>query len=216
VIVSAIGAPEMAERAGDMQPYFAAKAQADAALESSRLDYTIVRPGGLTDEAGAGEVTAAPKLERGGTVARDDVAGRAARRARRPEHRRARLRPCRGWNPDRGGGPRAVAGDTPAHASVQVVTQLTRRTQILLDENRHRRLRRRAESTGASIGELVREAIDLAYPEDSGSLSPAEGAAGLLDAEPMPVDDWPIMKAERNEMWEEHLYDDLEQGEAPR
>lgn len=82
---------------------------------------------------------------------------------------------------------------------------LTRRTQILLDEDRHQRLRERAAQTGVSIGALVREAIDVAYPPRSGRLSSAEGAAALLDAEPMPVDDWPAMKAERDEMWEEHL-----------
>ncbi len=76
------------------------------------------------------------------------------------------------------------------------------------------RLRRRAERTGASIGELVREAIDLAYPDESPALSAADGAAGLLDAEPMPVDDWPVMKAERDEMWEKHVFADAD-GESP-
>ena len=74
-----------------------------------------------------------------------------------------------------------------------------------MDEDRHTRLRRRAESTGASIGELVREAIDLAYPKDQPPLSAREGAAGLLDSDPMPVDDWPVMKAQRNDTWEKHL-----------
>ena len=57
-----------------MQPYFQAKAQADAALEQSGLDHTIVRPGGLTDDPGTGQVTVAPELERGGQIPRDDVA----------------------------------------------------------------------------------------------------------------------------------------------
>ena len=83
----------------------------------------------------------------------------------------------------------------------------------MLDEDRHTRLRRRAESTGASIGELVRDAIDLAYPEEP-TLTAAQGAAGLLDSEPMPVDDWPIMKAERSAMWEKHLFADVDDGEG--
>jgi len=83
--------------------------------------------------------------------------------------------------------------------------RLLRRTQVLLDEDRHRRLHERAEQTGASIGELVRQAIDQAYPAEPFALTAAQGAAALLDAEPMPVDDWPMMKAERDEMWEEHL-----------
>ena len=74
LMISAIGAAAMADQPGEMQPYFAAKAEADAALERSGLDYTIVRPGGLTDDPGTGLVTAAPSLERGGQVSRDDVA----------------------------------------------------------------------------------------------------------------------------------------------
>lgn len=90
------------------------------------------------------------------------------------------------------------------------VAQLTHRTQVLLDEDRHQRLRQRAQRTGSSIGELVREAIDLAYPTEEPPLSAAEAAGALLDSEPIPVDDWPVMKAERNEMWEEHLFADVE------
>ncbi len=74
VMVSAIGAPAMAAEPGPMQPYFAAKAEADAALEASGLDFTIVRPGGLTDEPGTGRVTAEPDLGRGGQIPRADVA----------------------------------------------------------------------------------------------------------------------------------------------
>ena len=57
-----------------MRPYLEAKAQADAALAASDLDWTIVRPGGLTDEPGSGLVDVAPSLGRRGTVTRDDVA----------------------------------------------------------------------------------------------------------------------------------------------
>lgn len=44
------------------------------------------------------------------------------------------------------------------------MSHLTRRTQVLLDEERFARLQRRAEETNRSIGALVREAIDVAYP----------------------------------------------------
>ncbi len=47
-------------------------------------------------------------------------------------------------------------------------------------------------------------------------LSAREGAAGLLDSDPMSVDDWPVMKAQRNEMWEKHLFADVEEGEGGR
>lgn len=78
---------------------------------------------------------------------------------------------------------------------------------MLLDEGRHERLRARAQRTGSSIGGLVRDAIDLAYPEevDGAPATQAEAAAALLAADPMPVDDWPAMKRLRNEMYEEHL-----------
>lgn len=45
------------------------------------------------------------------------------------------------------------------------MSQLTRRTQILLDEDRYARLERRAGETNRSIAALVREAIDVVYPE---------------------------------------------------
>ncbi len=43
-------------------------------LERAGLDYTIVRPGGLTDDPGTGKVTVAPELPRGGQIPREDVA----------------------------------------------------------------------------------------------------------------------------------------------
>jgi uncharacterized protein YbjT (DUF2867 family) len=53
--------------------YLRAKAAADAAVEASNLDWTILRPGGLTDDAGTGNV----RIETtpfSGPVPRDDVA----------------------------------------------------------------------------------------------------------------------------------------------
>lgn len=41
---------------------------------------------------------------------------------------------------------------------------LTRRLQVLLDDRRYRRLRAEARARGASVGTLVREAIDRTYP----------------------------------------------------
>ena len=46
-----------------MRPYLEAKADADAALRSG-LDWTIVRPGRLTNEPGTGTVDLAPALGR--------------------------------------------------------------------------------------------------------------------------------------------------------
>jgi plasmid stability protein len=69
---------------------------------------------------------------------------------------------------------------------------LTRRTQLLLDDDLHRRLREIAALRGISMGALIREAIDekLASTQDAR----AQAIQKLLDAEPMPVDDWPLMK----------------------
>jgi uncharacterized protein YbjT (DUF2867 family) len=74
VMVSAIGAADPEAGSEAMQPYLFAKAQADQALQESGLDYTIVRPGSLTDEAGTGTVEAAPSLSRRGEIPREDVA----------------------------------------------------------------------------------------------------------------------------------------------
>src|SRR3954468_11447418 len=57
---------EDAEHAGPMRPYYEAKRDADDALRTSGLDWTIVRPGGLTDAPGTGRVDAAPALARRG------------------------------------------------------------------------------------------------------------------------------------------------------
>jgi uncharacterized protein YbjT (DUF2867 family) len=74
VLVSAMGARPGAERGeGDFAVYLEAKADADAALTESGLQYTIVRPGRLTDEPGTGRVTIAPQLPRG-EIPRADVA----------------------------------------------------------------------------------------------------------------------------------------------
>ncbi|HEY9291700.1 MAG TPA: SDR family oxidoreductase [Microlunatus sp.] len=53
--------------------YVEAKRDADAALRQSGLDWTIIRPGRLTDTAGTGLVALAPDLTRG-EVSRTDVA----------------------------------------------------------------------------------------------------------------------------------------------
>jgi len=74
VMVSAMGAADPEAGSEAMQPYLFAKAQADRALQESGLDYTIVRPGSLTDEAGTGTVEAAPSLGRRGEIPREDVA----------------------------------------------------------------------------------------------------------------------------------------------
>lgn len=74
VMVSAMGASDPESGSEAMRPYLEAKAAADEYLAESGLQYTIVRPGGLTDEAGNGRVEAAESLGRRGQITRDDVA----------------------------------------------------------------------------------------------------------------------------------------------
>lgn len=74
VMVSAMGAADPAAGPEPMQPYLYAKARADDALQESGLDYTIIRPGRLTNEPGTGRVDAAESLDRRGEIPREDVA----------------------------------------------------------------------------------------------------------------------------------------------
>jgi uncharacterized protein YbjT (DUF2867 family) len=74
LIVSSVGADDPAGGSAAMRPYLEAKAEADDALRASGLDWTIVRPGGLTNEPGTGRVAAAPSLGHFGRIPRDDVA----------------------------------------------------------------------------------------------------------------------------------------------
>ena len=91
VIVSAISADRPEEWSEQMRPYYEAKADADRALLESGLDYTIVRPGGLTDDPGTGLVTVGTDSS-DGDVPRDDVAAMLAGRARDPSLDRQDLR----------------------------------------------------------------------------------------------------------------------------
>ena len=74
VMVSSIGAHDPAAAGEAMRPYLEAKAEADAYVSASGLDWTIVRPGSLTDEPGTGLVTVSRELGGRGPVPRDDVA----------------------------------------------------------------------------------------------------------------------------------------------
>jgi uncharacterized protein YbjT (DUF2867 family) len=74
VMVSAMGANRPERWSDRIRPYYEAKAEADQYLAESGLDYTIVRPGGLSDDPGTGRVEIAERLDRRGSVSRDDVA----------------------------------------------------------------------------------------------------------------------------------------------
>ena len=74
LMVSSVGADRPESAPSAMRPYLEAKAEADRYLMASGLDYTIVRPGSLTDDPGTGTVRLTTELGGHGRVPRDDVA----------------------------------------------------------------------------------------------------------------------------------------------
>lgn len=83
VMVSVMNADQ--PRGSDVfRTYLQAKAQADDALRRSGLDWTIVRPGRLTDDEGTGGVMIGRDLE-GADIPRADVAATLAGVIDRPE-----------------------------------------------------------------------------------------------------------------------------------
>ena len=73
VIVSSMGANPDAPGEDTFAVYLRAKGRADDAVRASGLDATVVRPGGLTNDAGTGRVNLGESVPRG-QVPRDDVA----------------------------------------------------------------------------------------------------------------------------------------------
>ena len=73
VIVSSMGANPDASGEDTFSVYLRAKGRADDAVRASGLDATVVRPGGLTNNAGTGRVRLGESVPRG-QVSRDDVA----------------------------------------------------------------------------------------------------------------------------------------------
>ena len=74
VIVSSIGTHDVAGAAAAMRPYLHAKRDADDALKQSGLEWTIVKPGHLTDAPGSGRVRVSRSFGGRAEVPRDDVA----------------------------------------------------------------------------------------------------------------------------------------------
>jgi uncharacterized protein YbjT (DUF2867 family) len=74
VIVSSMGADDPPSGDQVFAVYLQAKAAADQALRESGLEFTIVRPGRLTNDRGTGRIEAAESLGRRGEIPRDDVA----------------------------------------------------------------------------------------------------------------------------------------------
>jgi uncharacterized protein YbjT (DUF2867 family) len=110
VQVSAIGvdAPVAADTDPVWRAYVEAKRDADAHLRRSDLDWTVIRPGRLTDDAATGSVALGSDVERG-DVTRADVA--AVLLAVLEDDRAIRQQ----WN--------LVGGDTPVDQAVERALQ---------------------------------------------------------------------------------------------
>ncbi len=73
LMISAVGAEDPPDGDDVFSVYLRAKAQADAALMATERDWTIVRPGRLTDDSGTGRVRIDSSPFRG-EIPREDVA----------------------------------------------------------------------------------------------------------------------------------------------
>lgn len=74
IMVSAFQANNRENWNEKIRHYYVAKHYADKELLRSGLTYTIVRPGGLTNEPGTGKVLIGENLSERGTISRADVA----------------------------------------------------------------------------------------------------------------------------------------------
>ena len=104
VMVSAMGTDDPPPDDDVFSVYLRAKSAADAEVRASDLEWTVVRPGGLTDDPAADAVTVARHVPRG-QVPRDDVA--------------AVLAACLHEPATVGHVLEVVSGDTPVEAAVR-------------------------------------------------------------------------------------------------
>lgn len=73
IMLSSMGA-DNPEEADDLKEYLLAKHNADIYLRDSKIPFSIVRPGALTDDKGKGKIELSKKLNKRGEISRDDVA----------------------------------------------------------------------------------------------------------------------------------------------
>lgn len=73
VMLSTMGADNPSTN-DDLKDYLKAKKNADDYLKASGLDYSIVRPGALTNESSTNKIWLKEKLEKRGSISRADVA----------------------------------------------------------------------------------------------------------------------------------------------
>ena len=74
LMVSSMRADRPENAPEKLHHYLRAKHKADEHLRASGLDFTLVRPGPLTNDPGSGNVELAARLDRTGSIPREDVA----------------------------------------------------------------------------------------------------------------------------------------------
>lgn len=75
ILISALYTDDRTKWLGEMRPYYAAKYYADQWLiNQTNLNYTIIRPGRLTDDTGTGKISLTVTEDIPGAIARMDVA----------------------------------------------------------------------------------------------------------------------------------------------
>ena len=74
LMVSSMRADRPENAPEKLHHYLRAKHKADEHLRASGLDFTLVRPGPLTNDPGTGKVELAARLDRTGSIPREDVA----------------------------------------------------------------------------------------------------------------------------------------------
>ena len=74
IMVSSMRAEEPEKGPEKLRHYLQGKHNADEHLKNSGLNYTIVRPGRLTDDDGTGKVALSARLDQSGKIPRQDVA----------------------------------------------------------------------------------------------------------------------------------------------
>ena len=85
---------------------------------------------------------------------------------------------------------------------LMLMPTLTRRLQVLLDEERYARLERVAQEQGTTVAAVVRAALDLAYPAEG--LRADVAADRFLARSPVDLGSWAEAKRE--------IEDGLERG----
>ncbi|MCQ8877994.1 SDR family oxidoreductase [Pseudoalteromonas shioyasakiensis] len=90
IMVSSIGADDPDAIESELKPYLVAKHRADEHLKQSGLNYTIVRPGALTDESASMKIsTERPSDRSDAKISRENVANSLAHIASKPSSKKA-------------------------------------------------------------------------------------------------------------------------------